>query len=166
MCHRGWWSPATRPAPPNGSTNSSVRWVSTTLPIRLARTVNHMSRIPLVDLKASYARHKDAIDAAMSDVIVNTRFIQGKEIFDFEAAYAEFSQVRHAIGVGSGTAALHLALAALGVGPGDEVVVPAHTFIATAEPVNWLGATPKFVDIEPETRGPDPAPLKAALGPG
>jgi len=123
-----------------------------------------MSRIPLVDLKASYARHKDAIDAAMSDVIVNTRFIQGKEIFDFEAAYAEFSQVRHAIGVGSGTAAIHLALAALGVGPGDEVVVPAHTFIATAEPVNWLGATPKFVDIEPETGGLDPALLKAALG--
>jgi dTDP-4-amino-4,6-dideoxygalactose transaminase len=123
-----------------------------------------MSRIPLVDLKASYARHKDAIDAAMNDVIVNTRFIQGKEIFDFEAAYAEFSQVRHAIGVGSGTAALHLALAALGVGPGDDVVVPAHTFIATAEPVNWLGATPRFVDIEPETGGLDPDLLKAALG--
>jgi dTDP-4-amino-4,6-dideoxygalactose transaminase len=123
-----------------------------------------MSQIPLVDLKASYARHKDAIDAAMREVIVNTRFIQGQEIVDFEAAYSTFAGVRHTIGVGSGTAALHLALAALGVGPGDEVVVPAHTFIATAEPVNWLGATPRFVDIEPETGGLDPAALKSALG--
>jgi dTDP-4-amino-4,6-dideoxygalactose transaminase len=122
-----------------------------------------MNRIPLVDLKASYRRHQAAIDAAMRDVIENTRFIQGKEVKDFEAAYAEFSGVRHAIGVGSGTAALHLALAALGVGPGDEVVAPAFTFIATTEPVNWLGAEPRFVDIEPETGAMDPALLKAAL---
>jgi dTDP-4-amino-4,6-dideoxygalactose transaminase len=123
-----------------------------------------MDRIPLVDLKASYARHKGAIDAAMRDVIENTRFIQGKEVKDFEAAFAQFSGVRYAIGMGSGTAAIHLALAALGIGPGDEVAVPTHTFIATAEPVSWLGATPRFVDIEPETGELDPAALKAVLG--
>jgi dTDP-4-amino-4,6-dideoxygalactose transaminase len=123
-----------------------------------------MNRIPLVDLKAAYHRHQTAIDAAMRDVIENTRFIQGKEVKDFEAAYSEFSGVRHTVGVGSGTAALHLALAALGVGPGDEVVAPAHTFIATVEPVSWLGATPRFVDIDPETGGMDPALLKPALG--
>ena len=86
-----------------------------------------MNRIPLVDIKANYRRHQAAIDAAMREVIENTRFIGGKEIKDFEAAYAEFSGVRHAVGVGSGTAALHLVLAALGVGPGDEVVAPVHT---------------------------------------
>src|SRR5258707_15799698 len=102
-----------------------------------------MNRIPLVDLKASYRRHQAAIDAAMRDVIENTRFIQGKEVKDFEAAFAQFSGVRYAIGMGSGTAAIHLALAALGIGPGDEVAVPTHTFIATAEPVSWLGATPR-----------------------
>src|SRR3954470_23274678 len=123
-----------------------------------------MNRIPLVDLLASYRRHQSAIDAAMRDVIENTRFIQGKEVKDFEAAYAQFSGVRHAIGVGSGTAALHLALTALGVGPGDEVVAPAFTFIATTEPVNWLGAQPRFVDIEPETGAMDPAMLKSAIG--
>jgi dTDP-4-amino-4,6-dideoxygalactose transaminase len=122
-----------------------------------------MSRIPLVDLKASYARHAAGIDAAMREVIDNTRFINGKEIADFEAAYAAFCGTSHAIGVGSGTAALHLALAALGVGPGDEVVVPAHTFIATAEPVDWLGARPRFVDVDPDTGGMDPAALKVAV---
>jgi len=122
-----------------------------------------MSRIPLVDLKASYARHRAGIDAAMQDVIDNTRFINGKEIAEFEAAYAEFCGTAHAIGVGSGTAALHLALAALGVGPGDKVVVPAHTFIATAEPIDWLGAQPRFVDVDPETGAMDPAALKLVV---
>src|SRR5262245_24058298 len=122
-----------------------------------------MSKIPLVDLKAAYYRHKDGIDAAMREVIENTRFIQGAEVGTFEQAFAEFSGVEHAIGVGSGTAALHLALAALGVGPGDEVAVPAHTFIATAEPVTWLGARPRFVDVEPETGCMDPIALKAVV---
>jgi dTDP-4-amino-4,6-dideoxygalactose transaminase len=123
-----------------------------------------MNRIPLVDIKANYRRHQAAIDSAMREVIENTRFIGGKEIKDFEAAYAEFSGVRHAIGVGSGTAALHLVLAALGVGPGDEVVAPVHTFIATVEPVSWLGATPRFVDIDPETGAMNPDLVKPALG--
>ncbi len=122
-----------------------------------------MSKIPLVDLKASYARHRAGIDAAMQDVIDNTRFINGKDIAEFEAAYAKFCGTAHATGDGSGTAALHLAMAALGVGPGDEVVVPAHTFIATAEPVDWLGARPRFVDVDPETGGMDPSALKVAV---
>jgi dTDP-4-amino-4,6-dideoxygalactose transaminase len=119
-----------------------------------------MSTVPLVDLKASHARHREAIDAAMREVIENTRFIQGKEVREFEAEFARFSGTEHAIGVASGTAALHLVLYALGVGPGDEVAVPSHTFIATTEPVSWLGATPRFVEIEPETGCMDPAALK------
>jgi dTDP-4-amino-4,6-dideoxygalactose transaminase len=122
-----------------------------------------MNRIPLVDLKASYARHKHSIDAAMREVIENTRFIQGAEVAAFEAAFAAFCRAPHAVGVGSGTAALHVALAALGVGVGDEVAVPAHTFIATAEPISWLGARPRFIDIDPDTGGMDPAALKASI---
>lgn len=123
-----------------------------------------MSTIPLVDLKASYARHRDAIDAAMREVIENTRFIQGREVVEFESAFAAYCGTRYAVGVGSGTAAIHLVLAALGIGPGDAVAVPAHTFIATAEPVTWLGATPRFVEIDPETGCMDPAALKAVAG--
>jgi dTDP-4-amino-4,6-dideoxygalactose transaminase len=122
-----------------------------------------MSKIPLVDLKAAYARQKAEIDAAIQDVIDNTRFIQGQEVREFEAAYAEFCSTKHAVGVGSGTAALHLSLAALGIGPGDEVAVPVHTFIATAEPVSWLGAKPRFVDVDPETGAMDPSELKHVI---
>jgi dTDP-4-amino-4,6-dideoxygalactose transaminase len=122
-----------------------------------------MTTIPLVDVKAAYLRHRDGIDAAMRDVIENTRFIQGREVGEFERAFADFTASGHCVGVGSGTAALHLCLAALGVGPGDEVAVPAHTFIATAEPLTWLGARPRFVDVEPETGCMDPTALKASI---
>ena len=122
-----------------------------------------MSKIPLVDLKAGYARQKAEIDAAIQEVVTNTRFIQGKEVKDFDAAYAAFCGTTHSIGVGSGTAALHLVLAALGIGPGDEVAVPVHTFIATAEPVSWLGAKPRFIDVDPETGNMDPAELKGLM---
>src|SRR2546423_14742147 len=99
-----------------------------------------MSRIPLVDLKASYARHAEAIDAAMRDVVVNTRFIQGRELGEFEAAFAAFCGTAHAVGVGSGTAALHPALAALGVGPRGEGAGPAPSLIAPRAPPGRLGA--------------------------
>jgi dTDP-4-amino-4,6-dideoxygalactose transaminase len=119
-----------------------------------------MSKIPLVDIKANYLRHRDAIDAAMREVIESTSFIQGPALKRFEAEFAEFCGVRHAIGVGSGTAALHLALVALGVGPGDVVAMPAHTFIASAEPVTWLGATPRFIELDPGTGAMDPHALR------
>ncbi|GLI02036.1 DegT/DnrJ/EryC1/StrS family aminotransferase [Phytohabitans aurantiacus] len=119
--------------------------------------------VPLVDVKAAYLRHKDAIDAAMRDVVESTAFIQGPHLRAFEEAFAAFCGTRHAIGVGSGTAALHLALAAAGVGAGDVVAVPAHSFIATIEPVSWLGAKPRFVEIDPQTGAMDPAALKNAI---
>ncbi|HET8684033.1 MAG TPA: DegT/DnrJ/EryC1/StrS family aminotransferase [Micromonosporaceae bacterium] len=122
-----------------------------------------MPKIPLVDVKASYERHRDAIDAAIREVVETTAFIQGPALREFEAAYARFCGARHAIGVGSGTAALHLVLHALGVGPGDVVAVPSHTFIATAEPVTWLGATPRFIEIDPDTGAMDPAALRAGI---
>jgi dTDP-4-amino-4,6-dideoxygalactose transaminase len=119
--------------------------------------------IPLVDLTASYARHGVKIDAAMRNVIESNQFIQGTEVATFEAAFAAFCGTGHAVGVASGTAAVHLVLAALGVGPGDEVAIPVHTFIATAEPVTWLGARPRFIDVEPDTGSMDPVALKAAI---
>jgi dTDP-4-amino-4,6-dideoxygalactose transaminase len=119
--------------------------------------------VPLVDLKAAYHRQKDAIDAAMREVIENTRFIQGREVVEHEEAFAAFIGARHCLGTGSGTASIHLILAALGIGPGDEVAVPAHTFIATAEPVSWRGARPRFVDVDPNTGCMDPDALKSTV---
>jgi dTDP-4-amino-4,6-dideoxygalactose transaminase len=119
--------------------------------------------IPLVDLKASYERHRESIDAAIREVIENTRFIQGREVAEHEAAFAAFTGSAHCIGTGSGTASIHLILAALGVGPGDEVAVPAHTFIASAEPISWRGARPRFVDVDPETGCMDPDALKSTV---
>lgn len=122
-----------------------------------------MPQIPLVDLAAAYARHRDPIDAAIRAVVEDTRFILGREVGEFEAAFAAFCGSTHAVGVASGTAAIHLSLAALGVGPGDEVAVPAHTFVATAEPVSWLGARPRFVEVDAETGGMDPDALKSVI---
>jgi dTDP-4-amino-4,6-dideoxygalactose transaminase len=122
-----------------------------------------LTPIPLVDLKAAYRRHKEAIDAAMRDVVDNTRFIQGREVAELERAFADFCTSQFALGTGSGTASIHLVLAALGIGPGDEVAVPAHTFIATAEPVSWRGARPRFIDVDAETGCMDPDALKAGV---
>jgi dTDP-4-amino-4,6-dideoxygalactose transaminase len=119
--------------------------------------------IPLVDLKAAYRRQQDAIDAAMRDVVENTRFIQGREVAELEQAFASFIHNTYALGTGSGTASIHLVLAALGIGPGDEVAVPAHTFIASAEPVSWRGARPRFIDVDAETGCLDPDALKASI---
>ena len=105
--------------------------------------------IPLVDLKAQYRSIKPEMDSAVQRVLDNTSFIMGTEVTRFEEAYADFCGTDYAIGVASGTAAIHLALLALGVGPGDEVITVAHTFIASAEPIAILGARPVFVDVDP-----------------
>ncbi|MGC8836830.1 MAG: DegT/DnrJ/EryC1/StrS family aminotransferase [Anaerolineae bacterium] len=121
--------------------------------------------IPLVDLKAQYLRIKDEIDAAIQRCIDGANFILGPEVAAFEEEFAAFCGVRHVVGVDSGTAALHLALRILGVGPGDEVVTTTYTFIATAEAVSLVGARPVFVDVDPRTYNMDPAKLEAAITP-
>lgn len=108
-------------------------------------------KIPLVDLKAQCRDLRDALTQAISDVISETAFIGGPKVSQFEREFASFCGVEHAVGVSSGTDAIYIALWALGVGPGDEVILPAHTFIATSEAVRLLGAVPVFVDIEAET---------------
>ena len=89
----------------------------------------------------------------------------GKYLDRFEAAFAEYCGVRHAVACSNGTTALHLALVALGVGPGDEVLVPTLTFVATANTVTYCGARPVFVDAEPETWTIDPAAIEARITP-
>ena len=104
--------------------------------------------IPLVDLKAQYRGIRPEIDEAISRVLESGRFIGGPEVEAFERELAEHEGAQYAVGVGSGTAALELALRAVDVGPDDEVIVPALTFTATAEAVVHVGATPVFCDVD------------------
>jgi dTDP-4-amino-4,6-dideoxygalactose transaminase len=124
-----------------------------------------MATIPLVDLKAQYYTIKDEIDAAMARIVANTSFVGGQELKQFEDAFADYQGVQHAVGVASGTAALVLALHALDVGPGDEVITSAHTFFATVEAIELVGATPILVDIDPVTFNIDPALIEAKITP-
>ncbi len=121
-------------------------------------------QIPLVDLKRQYQAIKPEIDEAISKVISDTAFVGGKYVRSFEERFASFCGARHCVGVGNGTDALFLALRALGVGPGDEVLVPANTFIATSEAVTMTGARVAFVDMDPKTHNMDPERLEDLLG--
>jgi len=121
--------------------------------------------IPLVDLKAQYASIKPEVDAAIKRVVDNTSFILGHEVTEFEQAFARYAGAKGAVGVASGTSALQLSLLACGVGPGDEVITTAHTFIATSEAISQTGAKPVFVDIDPQTYNLDPARVEAAITP-
>jgi len=107
--------------------------------------------VPLLDLKAQYAPIRDEIRAAIDRVCDAQRFIGGPEISALEEEVAAFSRCRHAIGVSSGTDALLCGMMALGIGPGDEVIVPTFTFFATGGCVSRLGAKPVFVDVDPDT---------------
>ncbi len=117
----------------------------------------------MADLPAQYRRIRSEIDAALARVLENARFIEGEECALLEREFAAFCGVPHARGVANGTDALNLALRAYGVGPGDEVVTVANTFVATAEAVLLNGATPVFVDVEPATFTLDPGKLESAI---
>ncbi len=121
--------------------------------------------LPLVDLKRQYETIKPDIQQAINEVLDHTDFIMGRAVDYFETAFGQFCGADFAIGVASGTAAIHLALYALGVGPGDEVITVPHTFIATVEPIVALGAKPVFVDVDPEDFTLDPRKLQAAITP-
>jgi len=108
-------------------------------------------KVPLVDLKAQYADIQPEIDLVIQRVLSHTNFILGDEVICFEDNFARFIGSKGAVGVASGTTAIHLALLACGVGPGDEVITAAHTFISTAEAILHSGAHPVFVDIDPKT---------------
>ena len=107
--------------------------------------------IPLVDLQAQYASIKDEIDTAVLGVLASGKFALGPEVDAFEEEFAAYCGTRYGVAVNSGTSALHLALLAAGVGPGDEVITVPFTFVATVAAIRYVGATPVLVDIEPET---------------
>ena len=119
--------------------------------------------IPLCDLQLQYSNLRDEIDTAMQAVAADGRYILGPRVKQFEQSMAEYCDITHAIGVGSGTDALHLALLALDIGPGDEVITTPFTFIATTEAIGMVGASPVFVDIDPNTFNIDPAQIEAAV---
>lgn len=108
-------------------------------------------KIPMVDLKEQYLDIKDEVDTAIHDVLENTMFILGPNVTALENEVAKFCNTSHAVAVASGTDALHLAVRASGIGPGDEVITTPFTFIATAEAIAYVGATPVFVDIKADT---------------
>ncbi len=114
-------------------------------------------RVELVDLAAQYQSIRGEIDGAIQRILDNTSFILGDEVRAFEAAWAQHVGAAGAVGVSSGTAALELSLRALDIGPGDEVITTAHTFIATAEAITNVGARPVFADIDPMTYNVDPS---------
>jgi dTDP-4-amino-4,6-dideoxygalactose transaminase len=121
--------------------------------------------IPLVDLKAQYRAIRDEIQEAMRQVLEQTCFILGPPLAVFEKAFAEFCGAKHCIGVASGTDAIHLMLRASGIGPGDEVIVPAMTFVATALGVTQAGATPVLVDVKAGDALLDSEQIERALTP-
>jgi dTDP-4-amino-4,6-dideoxygalactose transaminase len=127
--------------------------------------VNPVQGVPIADPAAEYRELQGEIDAAVRRVLASGRYILGPEGQALERELAEYVGAPHAIGVASGTDALHLALRAAGIGPGDEVVLPAFTFVATAEAVSYVGATPVFADIDAETFCIEPRSLENSLTP-
>jgi len=119
--------------------------------------------IPLLDLAAEYRELKPEIDAAIARVFESSQFVLGTETEAFEEEFAVYCGVEHAIGVNSGTSALHLALLAAGIGPGDEVITVPFTFFATVATIGYVGATPVYVDIDPRTFNIDVRQVEAAI---
>jgi len=122
-------------------------------------------KLQMVDVVGQYRRMQGEIDAAMGTVLASGMFIQGKEVGELERAVAGYLGVAHAIGCASGTDALQIAMMALGIGAGDEVITTPFTFVATAETIGILGAKPVYVDIDPKTFNIDPALVAAAITP-
>jgi len=119
--------------------------------------------IPFLDLGAQYRELKSEIDAAVARVFSSSQFILGTETAAFEEEFAAYCDTEYAIGVNSGTSALHLALLAAGIGPGDEVLTVPFTFFATVAAIGYAGATPVYVDIDPATFNMDPAKIEAVI---
>jgi dTDP-4-amino-4,6-dideoxygalactose transaminase len=121
--------------------------------------------VPFLDLTLQHRELRDEITAAVSRTIDRGDFILGASLDDFEREFARYCECEFAVGLNSGTAALHLALVALGIGPGDEVITVPNSFIATVEAIVYTGATPVLVDVSPETFCMDPSRLERAITP-
>jgi UDP-2-acetamido-2-deoxy-ribo-hexuluronate aminotransferase len=122
-------------------------------------------KLQMVDVVGQYRNIKQEVDAAVHAVLDSGMFIQGKEVGELECSIAGWLGVKHAVGCASGTDALQIAMMALGIGAGDEVITTPFTFVATAETIAILGAKPVYVDIDPGTFNIDPARIEAAISP-
>ncbi len=119
--------------------------------------------IPFVDLKAQYASIKTEVNAAIQGVLDSCQFTLGSEVAAFESEFAAYCQAKNGIGVNTGTSALHLALLAANIGPGDEVITVPFTFVATVSAIDYTGAKAVFVDIDPRSFTMDPSMVEAAI---
>lgn len=119
--------------------------------------------IPFLNLAATNTRLADRLMPVWNDIVRSAGFIGGPHVAEFESEFAAYTGARHAIGVANGTDALIVALLAMGVGPGDEVIAPAHTFVATVEAIDRVGATPVLADVDPATATLDPAAAAGAV---
>src|SRR3989344_6610218 len=124
-----------------------------------------MEPIKFVDLARHHAPIRKGIDASIKQVIDTSAFILGKQVDEFEQAFAKYCGMQHCIGVATGTDAIHLILRALDIGTGDEVILPANTFIATALAVEFAGAKTVLVDVDEETQNIDPEKIRNAITP-
>jgi dTDP-4-amino-4,6-dideoxygalactose transaminase len=123
------------------------------------------NKIPLVGLFDQYQNIKSEIDTAIQNIINSSAFVGGEAVRSFEKDFAAYCEAKACVGVGNGTDALYLTLRALGVGPGDEVITVAHTFIATSEAIAMTGAFPVFIDVLDDTMLMDPSKIEAAITP-
>lgn len=119
--------------------------------------------VPFLDLKTQYYSIKDEVDSAVLSVLASTAYSSGPFVEEFEKNFAQIHNVKHCIAVNSGTSALHLALLSLAIGRGDEVILPAHTFVATAWAISYVGATPVYCDISEDTYTIDPAKIEPLI---
>ena len=117
--------------------------------------------IPLLDLRAQQRAIREELDAAILEVVHSGDYVQGRRVAGFEIAYASYCGAREAVALNSGTSALQLALLALGVGPGDEVITVSMTFVATVAAIRYVNAVPVLVDVDQTTWTMDPAALEA-----
>src|SRR5205823_12657950 len=134
-------------------------------PARRVQRPTESFMIPFLDLGLLHRPLETEFVEAARRVIRSGQFVLGPETTAFEGAFANFCGVEHAIAVSTGTSALHLALRAVGVGPGDEVITTPSTFVATVAAIQYANAKPRFVDIDPDTWTIDPAKLEAAITP-
>src|SRR6266567_4908641 len=126
-------------------------------PARVSRAV------PLVDLRAQHAAIAAEVQAAIDNVVSNTDFILGADVAAFETEFARYCDAEHCVGLDSGMSALELGMRALGIGPGDEVITPAHSFIASSSAISFTGAKPVWVDVDPDTYNIDAGRIEAAI---
>lgn len=130
-----------------------------------SKEAEYKMKVPFVDLRTQYDSFRPSVDEAIQNVLNETAFISGKYASEFERSFAEYIGVRHCIAVANGTDAIEIGLQAIGIKPGDEVLVPANTWISTAEAVTSVGAVPVFVDIDPATYNIDPEAISSKLTP-